>query len=187
MKIKETFFDDAVKILEPTVFRDSRGFFMEAYREDTLRNLGIPSNFIQDNLSGSVKGVIRGLHFQWSPQMSKLMRVNVGTAFLVAVDIRIGSPTFGKWIGIEASSDNKLQLFAPASFARGFCVLSEYAEIHYKCTAIYNQPCESGILFSDTSIGIKWPIKNPIVSDKDAIAQTLQEWVAKPESKNFLY
>ncbi|MBL8005108.1 MAG: dTDP-4-dehydrorhamnose 3,5-epimerase [Candidatus Kapabacteria bacterium] len=187
MKIKETFFDGEVKLLEPTIFPDSRGFFMEAYREDTLANLGLPSVYRQDNLSGSVKNVIRGLHFQWSPAMSKLMRVNVGTAFLVAVDIRIGSPTFGKWVGVEASADNKLQLFAPAYFARGFCILSEYAEIYYKCTAIYNQPCESGILFSDPDIGIDWPVKNPILSDKDAKAQTLQEWVNKPESKNFLY
>lgn len=174
-------------VLATEVFPDDRGFFMEVFREDKFKELGLPSYFPQDNHSQSVRGVVRGLHFQYNPPMGKLMRVTMGTAFLVAVDIRKGSPTLGKWIGIEASADNRKQLWASAGFARGFCVLSEVGEIQYKCTGIYNSKGESNILWNDEQIGIDWPIKNPILSPKDAKAQTFEQWLASPESNNFTY
>jgi dTDP-4-dehydrorhamnose 3,5-epimerase len=176
-----------VVVLVPDIFNDSRGFFMEAYREDKFRELGLPHQFVQDNHSRSEKGVVRGLHFQWEPPMGKLMRITLGTAFLVAVDIRKGSPTLGKWVGVEASAENRRQVWAPAGFARGFCVLSEVAEIQYKCTGLYNNKAESGILWNDPEIGISWPIPAAQVqlSDKDKKAQTLAQWLATPESNHF--
>jgi dTDP-4-dehydrorhamnose 3,5-epimerase len=174
-------------VLAPEVFEDERGFFLEAYRKDQFTELGIPWEFVQDNHSRSAKGVLRGLHFQYEPPMGKLMRVTVGAAFLVAVDIRKGSPTLGKWFGIEVSAQNKKQVWAPAGFARGFCVLSDFAELQYKCTGIYNNKGESGILWNDPAIGIEWPVKNPMLSKKDEVAQTLAEWLKKPESDHFRY
>ena len=169
------------------MFTDGRGFFTEVYRADQFRALGLPHEFMQDNHSGSIRGVLRGLHFQWDPPMGKLMRVTRGTAFLVAVDIRKGSPTLGQWFGTEASAENRYQVWAPAGFARGFCVLSDYAEVQYKCTAIYNQKGESGIRWDDPNIGIKWPITDVLLSEKDRQAQTLKEWLARPQSECFRY
>ena len=174
-------------VLVPDVFQDSRGFFMETFREDQFGAYGLPTHFAQDNHSRSTKGVLRGLHFQWEPPMGKLMRVTQGSAFLVAVDVRQGSPTVGKWIGVEASAENRRQVWAPAGFARGFCVLSDVAEIQYKCTGIYSNKCESGIRWDDPAIGIEWPIQNPILSEKDRKAQTLAQWLSRPDSANFTY
>ena len=176
-----------VMVLVPEIFQDSRGFFMETYREDQFRAMGLPANFVQDNHSRSAQGVVRGLHFQWDPPMGKLMRVTSGAAFLVAVDIRKGSPTLGHWTGIEASAENRRQVWAPAGFARGFCVLSDFAEIQYKCTGLYNSKAESGIRWNDSQIGIRWPASEPSLSTKDQNAQSLEEWLAKPESGNFHY
>jgi dTDP-4-dehydrorhamnose 3,5-epimerase len=173
---------NGLTVLVPEVFQDERGFFMEVFRSDQFKQLGLPTSFIQDNHSGSGKGVLRGLHFQWDPPMGKLMRVTTGKAFLVAVDIRKGSPTLGKWFGIEATAENRKQVWAPAGFARGFCVLSDFAEIQYKCTGIYNNRGESGILWNDPEIGIKWPITNPLLSEKDIQAQTLFQWLNRKES-----
>ena len=178
---------NGVKVIRPNIFEDERGFFMEVYREDQFAAHDLPTRFMQENQSGSVKGVIRGLHFQWEPPMGKLMRVIVGTAFLVAVDIRKGSPTLGEWIGLEASATNRKQVWAPAGFARGFCVLSEAAEIQYLCTGIYNNQGESGIMYSDPDIGIDWPVDDPILSEKDRHAQTLKEWLQRPESDHFSF
>src|SRR6478752_9855716 len=147
-----------IVVIVPKTHHDDRGFFMEVYRADQFRDLGLPSEFVQDNHSFSRKGVVRGLHFQWEPPMGKLMRVTVGTAFLVAVDIRKGSPTLGQWMGVEASAENLYQVWAPAGFARGFCVLSDYAEIQYKCTGHYNNKAESGILWNDEALKIEWPL-----------------------------
>ena len=171
----------------PEVIGDERGFFMETYRDDQFKMIGLPAVFVQDNHSRSSKGVIRGLHFQWDPLMGKLMRVTDGSAFLVAVDIRKGSPTLGQWIGLEVSAENKKQIWAPAGFARGFCVLSDFAEIQYKCTGIYNPKNESEILWNDPEIGIKWPIENPLLSTKDVRAQTLSQWLKRSESDYFCY
>jgi dTDP-4-dehydrorhamnose 3,5-epimerase len=162
---------------------------METYRIDKFRELGIPEMFVQDNHSRSAKGVVRGLHFQWEPPMGKLMRVTSGSAFLVAVDIRKGSPTLGKWVGVEVSAENRKQVWAPAGFARGFCVLSESAEIQYKVTGLYNNKAESGILWNDPEIGIQWPVSptQAELSEKDKKAQTLAQWLGKPESGNFKF
>ena len=156
-------------------------------RADRFAELGLPTDFRQDNHSRSSRGVIRGLHFQWDRPMAKLMRVTVGAAFVVAVDIRKGSPTLGQWHGIELSAENKLQVWAPAGFARGFCALADGTEVQYKCTATYNAPCESGIRWNDPEIGIEWPLGERLLSSKDAGAQTLAEWLARPESDLFRY
>lgn len=176
-----------VVVLIPSVFEDERGFFLETFRADQFADLGLPDRFAQDNHSRSSKGVLRGLHFQWDPPMAKLMRVTAGTAFLVAVDIRKGSPTLGRWFGIEVSAENRRQVFAPAGFARGFCVLSDAAEIQYKCTGVYNPKAESGIRWDDPEIGIQWPISSPILSAKDARARSFSEWLKSPESDYFRY
>lgn len=176
-----------VIVIVPEVFQDSRGFFTETFRADQFKTLGLPTEFVQDNHSRSAKGVVRGLHFQWDPPMGKLMRVTVGSAFLVAVDIRKGSPTCGKWVGIEASAENRRQVWAPAGFARGFCALSEGTEIQYKCTGIYNNKAESAIRWDDPAIGIQWPLDDVTVSDKDRNAATLAEWLRSPDSDHFRY
>lgn len=186
IKTEARFLKDVV-VLVPDVFQDSRGFFMETFREDQFKALGLPSHFAQDNHSRSVQGVVRGLHFQWDPPMGKLMRVTMGSAFLVAVDIRKGSPTLGKWVGVEASVENRRQVWAPAGFARGFCVLSDVAEIQYKCTGIYNNKGESGIRWDDPEIGIEWPLQDVLLSEKDRNAQTLAQWLSRPESANFSF
>jgi dTDP-4-dehydrorhamnose 3,5-epimerase len=176
-----------VAVIVPEVFQDSRGFFMETFREDQFRAQGLPYQFVQDNHSRSAQGVLRGLHFQWGPPMGKLMRVSSGKAFLVAVDIRKGSPTLGGWFGVEASAENRKQVWAPAGFARGFCVLSEFAEIQYKCTGLYSKNAESGVRWNDPRIGIRWPVTEPSLSEKDQKAQTLEEWLATPESEYFTF
>jgi dTDP-4-dehydrorhamnose 3,5-epimerase len=177
---------DAV-VLVPSVFEDERGFFLESFRADQFAALGLPDQFPQDNHSRSSKGVLRGLHFQWKPPMAKLMRVTIGSAYLVAVDIRKGSPTLGQWFGVEVSAQNRRQVFAPAGFARGFCVLSDFAELQYKCTGIYNPNAESGIRWDDPEIGIQWPITNPTLSSKDAKARSLKQWLASTESEYFRF
>ena len=176
-----------IVVLVPQVFEDARGFFMETFRADKFEALGLPSEFVQDNHSRSKKGVLRGLHFQWDAPMGKLMRVTYGSAFLVAVDIRKGSPTLGQWFGLEVSTVNKKQVWAPPGFARGFCVLSDFAEIQYKCTAIYNPKAESGIRWDDPAIGIEWPALDYALSEKDQKAQSLAQWLDSPDSEHFKY
>jgi dTDP-4-dehydrorhamnose 3,5-epimerase len=177
----------AVCVLKSEFFQDDRGFFVEEFRADQFKELGLPHQFVQENHSGSVKNVARGLHFQWNPPMAKLMRVLSGTAFLVAVDIRKGSPTLGQWFGVEISSNERRQLFAPAGFARGFCVISDYAEIQYLCTGVYNPKGESGIRWNDPEVGLEWPVKDPILSSKDEKAQLLKEWLETENSNQFTY
>ena len=157
-------------ILEPKVFPDSRGFFFEAYNEQVFAAAGIDIRFIQDNQSRSKYGVIRGLHYQLNPSaQAKLVRVLEGRILDVAVDIRKGSPTFGKHFDIELSADNQKQLLIPAGFAHGFSVLSEYATVLYKCDAYYNKDAEAGILYNDSALNIDWqiPADKAIVSEKD--------------------
>ena len=178
---------NGLSVLVPEVFEDARGFFLESFRVDQFRELGLPHEFVQDNHSRSSRGVLRGLHFQWDPPMGKLMRVTLGSAYLVAVDIRKGSPSLGQWYGVEVSAENKKQVWAPAGFARGFCVLSEFAEIQYKVTGLYNSKAESGIRWNDPNIGIRWPISDPILSGKDEKAQTLAQWLERPESDYYRY
>jgi len=176
-----------VVVLRGKAFEDSRGFFMETYRQDQFLELGLPGNFVQDNHSYSKKGVVRGLHFQWAPPMGKLMRVTHGAAFLVAVDLRVGSPTLGKWVGIEATAENRKQVWAPASFARGFCALTDDVEVQYKCTGTYNAKAESAICWNDPAIGIEWPVLDVIMSEKDRNAPTLKQWLASPNAHHFEY
>jgi len=176
-----------IVIVAPEVFEDERGFFMETYRADQFKALGLPSEFVQDNHSRSKRGVLRGLHFQYDPPMGKLMRVTYGRAFMVAVDLRKGSPTFAKWWGAELSAESKKQMWAPASFARGFCVLSDWAEIQYKVTGLYNGKTDVAIRFDDPDIGIEWPTSNPQISERDRNATPLSQWLKMPESDTFRY
>lgn len=178
-----------IMVVVPEVFGDSRGFFMETYRADQFAGLGLPTAFVQENHSRSSRGVLRGLHFQWEPPMGKLMRVVSGSAFVVAVDIRKGSPTLGQWHGIEVSAENKKQVWAPWGFARGFCALTDGCEVLYKCTGTYNQQCESGIYFADPAIGIHWPVEmeTALTSERDRKAQTLAQWLSSPLSDRVIY
>jgi dTDP-4-dehydrorhamnose 3,5-epimerase len=176
-----------IAVLAPQVFEDERGYFMETFRADTFKDLGLPPSFVQENHSYSRKGVLRGLHFQWDPPMGKLMRVIRGTAFLVAVDVRAGSPTVGGWFGVEASAENRKLVWAPASFARGFCALTDDVEVQYLCTGVYNSKAESAIRWDDADIGIEWPIQPQIISEKDRKAQTLAQWLASADAQHFAY
>jgi dTDP-4-dehydrorhamnose 3,5-epimerase len=176
-----------VVVLKPEVFEDERGFFVESFRADQFEKLGLPTQFVQDNHSRSGRGVLRGLHFQFDPAMSKVMRVTVGSVWLVAVDIRRGSPTLGRWYGREVSAENKLQIWAPPGFARGFCVLSDVAELQYKCTAQYNPKGESAIRWNDPELGIDWPVDSPVLSARDAAAPSFAEWLESDAAASLAY
>jgi len=156
-----------VVIIEPRVFSDPRGFFFESYHAERYAQAGIPATFVQDNHSSSVKGTIRGLHYQLRRPQGKLLRVIRGSAFDVAVDIRRGSPTFALWAAVELSAENKRQIFIPPGFAHGFCVTSDVAEVEYKCTTMYEADDQHGVLWNDPTIGITWPVREPILSDQD--------------------
>ncbi len=160
---------DGVIIIEPNVFEDERGFFMETYKSDDFAHNGITNMFVQDNHSRSRKGVLRGLHYQKNYPQAKLVRVIKGEVFDVAVDLRTDSRTYGKWVGVHLSSDNKRQLFIPRGFAHGFLVLSDEAEFIYKCDDVYHPEDESGIKYDDKDINISWPILDQpyILSPKD--------------------
>lgn len=183
-KIEGEHFAGAVKVLSPTkVFGDNRGYFATVYREDDFQEMGLPK-FVQDNHSCSKKNVIRGLHYQLNPPMGKLMRVTCGEAFLVAVDLRKGSPTFLQWMGVHANEDNKLQVWAPAEFARGFCALSDRTEVQYKCSGLYDQRGDLALRWNDPAIGIKWPVDFPIVSEKDSHTPTVEEFLSETIHRN---
>ena len=155
-----------VLILEPRVHRDERGFFLETYRADECARHNIPA-FVQDNHSRSLGGTIRGLHLQTRRIQGKLIRVIEGEIYDVAVDVRRGSPTFGRWVGLTLSADNFRQCYIPPGFAHGFCVVSPVAQVEYKCTDIYDPASEIGIAWDDPDIGIAWPVSSPILSDRD--------------------
>ena len=171
MSFTETYIKGLV-LFQPKVFEDSRGYFFESYNREVFATAGLKNNWIQDNESYSGYGVIRGLHFQNPPKaQAKLVRVLEGKIYDIAVDIRSGSPTFGKWFGVELSSENKLQLFIPKGFAHGFSVLSETAQVLYKCDNLYDKSSEGGIMFNDPDLNIDWkiPADKRIVSDKDLL------------------
>lgn len=173
-------------IIEPSVFGDNRGFFMETYNYNEFRNAGLDMVFVQDNHSKSKKGVLRGLHFQTKNPQGKLVRVVNGEVFDVAVDLRKESKTFGKWFGVLLSSENKKQFYIPEGFAHGFVVLSEEAEFVYKCTNFYDPSSESGIMWNDKDINIKWPIddySNVILSDKDQKHQSFKDYIKQTGGK----
>jgi dTDP-4-dehydrorhamnose 3,5-epimerase len=176
-----------VLVVRPRRFGDDRGWFAEILQADAFAGFGLPSRFEQVNQSRSAKGVVRGLHFQWDPPQGKLMRVVAGRAFLVAVDIRPGSPTLGRAVTLEASADDPVLVWAPASFARGFAALRDGTEIEYFCTAPYNPANEAGIRWDDPALAIPWPVAEPQLSGKDAAAGTLAEWLTRPESAAFAY
>jgi dTDP-4-dehydrorhamnose 3,5-epimerase len=184
MKINTTPIDGLL-VLEPEVFRDERGFFLETFHEQKYESFGIESKFVQDNLSFSSKGILRGLHFQYRHPQAKLVQVFSGEVFDVAVDIRRGSPTFGKWFGIMLSQDNLYQMFIPECFAHGYCVVSETALFAYKCTDFYSPSDEGGLLWSDPDIGIEWPVSDPVLSQKDSrlprLLEFSKEWLTFPK------
>ena len=166
-----------VKLIEPDVFGDNRGFFMETYRADLFKEAGIPVNFVQDNMSSSRKGVLRGLHFQKDPySQGKLVRVVRGEVFDVAVVLRKGSPYFGKWVGDLLSEENKKSLYVPPGFAHGFCVVSDEAVFHYKCTEFYHPEAEGGLRYDDPTVNVEWPLPDlpKITSPKDEKAPFLE-------------
>jgi len=180
-KIKVTTCDiEGLYVIEPTVFKDERGYFMETYNQNDFKEAGLNMTFVQDNQSMSVKGVLRGLHFQKQYPQGKLVRVIKGEVFDVGVDLRADSPTYGKWYGEILSAENKKQLYIPPKFAHGFVVLSDEAEFVYKCTEFYHGEDEGGIMWNDPDIAVEWPldgIDEITLSDKDKVWSGISEYV----------
>ena len=174
MKVIETSLPGCV-IIEPAVFGDERGFFFETWNADRYGEHGLPTKFVQSNVSASARGVLRGLHYQWPNPQGKLVSVLEGEVYDVAVDIRRGSPHFGRWSSVILSAENKRQFWIPEGFAHGFAVLSERAIFSYLCTAQYDRAADAGVRWDDASIGIDWPISEPLLSDKDAKAPFLED------------
>ena len=166
MKVETTPLE-GVLLITPQIFGDERGFFMETYNAAKTADLGVPELFVQDNHSRSTKGVLRGLQYQYPQWQGKLVRTIAGEIFDVAVDIRANSPTYGQWFGAFLNDENKQQLYIPAGFAHGFCVTSDIADVAYKCTSDYQPDQDVGIRWDDPDVGINWPIKEPILSEKD--------------------
>ena len=173
---------DGLCVIEPTVFKDERGYFVETYNYNDFKAEGLDMQFVQDNQSKSKRGVLRGLHFQTKNSQGKLVRVIRGEVFDVGVDLREGSATFGQWYGLLLSEENHKQLYIPEGFAHGFLVTSEEAEFVYKCTRFYDPSGEGGLLWNDKDIGIDWPVTEDmdiLLSDKDKIQPTFQEYLAR--------
>jgi dTDP-4-dehydrorhamnose 3,5-epimerase len=168
MKVEETGLSGAL-LIEPRCFRDERGFFLESFQEERYRTIGITDDFVQDNHSHSRRGVLRGLHFQVKRPQAQLISIMRGRIFDVAVDLRPDSTTFGRWYGVELSDDSPRQLYMAPGFAHGFCVLSDFADILYKVSRFYDPTDEGGMLWSDPDIGIRWPIENPVVAQRDSL------------------
>lgn len=164
-----------VLIIEPRIFGDARGFFQETWSQEKYAEVGIHEKFVQDNLSFSTRGVLRGLHYQQPNNQGKLVSVVQGEVFDVAVDIRAGSPNFGKWTGVVLSGENHRQLWVPPGFAHGFCVLSDTTYFTYKCTDVYTPSAEGGIMWNDSDIGIEWPLKDVLLSEKDQVYTRLKD------------
>jgi dTDP-4-dehydrorhamnose 3,5-epimerase len=165
-----------IKIIEPKVFKDSRGFFIESYSAKKLADYGINMEFVQDNHSYSVKNVLRGLHYQANPScQDKIVRVTTGEVYDVVVDIRRNSPTFGQWESFILSADNMKQVFVPKGFAHGFCALSDHVDFLYKCSDYYSPQDERGIIWNDPDLAIDWPVKEPLLSPKDTIYPQIKD------------
>jgi dTDP-4-dehydrorhamnose 3,5-epimerase len=170
-----------VVVLEPDVHRDGRGFFLESYHRQRYAEHGIRDDFVQDNHSRSAQGVLRGIHYQdMTAPMSKLVRCTVGSILDVAVDLRLGSPTFGRWVAEELTAENMHQVFVPVGFGHAFLTLSESADVEYKCGGYYAPSAEGSVAWNDPDIGIRWPIDAPALSDKDRRAPTLAEYSKHP-------
>lgn len=174
MKVIETDLPGCV-VIEPAVFGDARGFFFETWNAQRYGELGLPSKFVQSNVSSSSRGVLRGLHYQWQHPQGKLVSVLEGEVYDVAVDVRHGSPTFGQWAAVVLSAENKKQFWIPEGFAHGFVVLSERALFSYLCTDLYHREYEVGVRWNDADLGIDWPVAEPLLSDKDAKASFLKD------------
>lgn len=180
---------EGLAVITPTVFGDERGYFYESYNQNDLKEAGIDVEFVQDNQSASKKGVLRGLHFQINYPQDKLVRVINGSVFDVAVDLRKGSKTYGKWFGVELSAENKKQFFIPKDFAHGFIVLSDYAEFCYKVTDFYHPNDEGGLIWNDKDIAVEWPMpegmgpEDLILSDKDQVNWTFREYLEKVKNQ----
>jgi dTDP-4-dehydrorhamnose 3,5-epimerase len=166
---------DGLVLLEPQVFGDDRGFFVETFSRDAWAELGVDTEFVQHNHSRSGKGILRGLHFQTSPGQAKLLRCPRGSIFDVAVDLRRGSPTYGQWEGYVLDDEKHRQLFVPVGFAHGFCVLSDVADVTYLVSSVYDPETEAGIRWDDPDVGVEWPVENPQLSQRDIDAPTLAE------------
>ena len=164
-----------VLIIEPKVFGDSRGFFKETFQTERYREAGIEDNFVQDNYSRSQKGVLRGLHFQITKPQGKLISCPKGAVFDVAVDINPESTTYGQYVGVKLTEENHKQLWVPPGYAHGFCVLSETADFHYKCTDYYDPSDEGGVIWNDPDVAVEWPIAKPLLSSKDELLPALAE------------
>jgi dTDP-4-dehydrorhamnose 3,5-epimerase len=169
-----------VLLIEPKVFADARGFFLETYNSARFREIGIDRPFVQDNQSRSARGVLRGLHYQEPNPQGKLVRCTRGALFDVAVDIRRSSRHFGKWFGLELSEENMRMLWIPPGFAHGFCALTDLADLSYKCTELYDAQSDRAILWNDPDIGIEWPSRQPLLSPKDAAAPRLKDATILP-------
>jgi dTDP-4-dehydrorhamnose 3,5-epimerase len=174
MRVTPTDIPD-VLIIEPDIHVDGRGFFLESYHAARYRQHGITADFVQDNHSRSLKGTLRGLHLQRRRPQGKLIRVIEGEVFDVAVDVRRGSPTFGRWVGVRLTAERLTQVWVPPGFAHGFCVVSPTAQVEYKCTDVYDPEDEIGIAWNDPSLGIAWPVASPILSPRDARHPALAE------------
>ncbi len=176
MKIHDTGFP-GLYAFEPKVFGDERGYFLESYRASIFKELGLNPEFVQDNESSSRRGALRGMHFQKPPHaQGKLLRVVVGAIYDVVVDVRVGSPTYGKWYGIELSQENKMSIYVPEGFAHGFVCLQDGSIVQYKCTDYYNPSSEGGLPWNDPGIGIDWPLTDVILSEKDKHYKNLAEF-----------
>lgn len=180
---------EGLYVIEPTIFKDHRGFFMESWNKKDFIEIGLNHEFVQDNHSRSKKGVLRGLHFQDPYPQGKLIRVIRGTIFDVAVDLRKDSPTFKKWFGIVLDDENNKMLYIPEGFLHGFLTLSDFADVMYKTTEYYYKECDKGIIWNDKDLAIKWPFERygidmPIISEKDMNLPTLNEWLTKQKGEN---
>lgn len=175
----ETFAIEGLQLIHPDVYPDDRGWFFESYNIDKFKALGIDTVYVQDNHSRSARNTLRGLHFQTEPGQEKLVRCTLGKIWDVAVDIRKGSPTFGQWVAVELDDQSRCMFRIPVGFAHGFCVLSEIAEVQYKCSAVYNGATEAGIAWDDPDIAVKWPVNEPLLSKRDLGNQSLADWIRR--------
>ena len=166
---------EGVLLIEPMIYADDRGFFLETFAKETYQSLGITEDFVQDNHSRSAKNVLRGLHFTKTKPQAQIVTVIRGKIFDVVVDLRKDSPTFGQWFGTKLSDESRRQIYMPPGFAHGFCVLSEYADLHYKVSQRYDPADEGGLIWNDTTVNVDWPIELPIVSERDSCHGTLQD------------
>ncbi len=172
---------DGVVVIDTDFFRDERGFFIEVYHKERYAQAGLDYEFVQDNHSRSAQKVLRGFHYQdMAAPMGKLVRCTVGSVLDVAVDLRVRSPTFGEWVAEELSAENMRQIMVPPGFGHAFATLSEFAEVHYKCTGLYTPTAEGGVRWNDPEIGVEWPFDDPVLSGRDAESPSLQDYLKAP-------